>query len=149
MIINNQILKGFSHPEMGHVLVRKHENDPFAGACPFHKDCLEGIASGKAIEERINKKGNELSVSEPFWEIEGNYMAQALMTYTLTLRPDKIILGGGEMAQGHLLHSIRSQFEKLLNGYILTPQLTSYIVSPGLKDDAGIVGALLLAEKVK
>ncbi|WP_332694411.1 ROK family protein [Halalkalibacter lacteus] len=148
MIINDQILEGFSHLEMGHILVRKHENDPFVGACPFHKDCLEGMASGKAIEERFNKKGNELSESDSFWEIEANYMAQALMSYTLTLRPEKIILGGGVMAQDHLLHSIRSQFEKLLSGYVSTPDLTSYIVSPGLKGDAGIVGALLLAEKV-
>ncbi|WP_100407883.1 ROK family protein [Bacillus solitudinis] len=149
MIINDQILEGFSHPEMGHILVRKHESDLFVGACPFHKDCLEGMASGKAIEERFNKKGNELSESDSFWEIEANYMAQALMSYTLTLRPEIIILGGGVMAQDHLLHSIRSQFEKLLNRYVYTPQLTSYIVSPGLKGDAGIVGALLLAEKVK
>lgn len=149
MIINNQILEGFSHPEMGHILVRKHENDTFAGACPFHKDCLEGMASGKAIEERFSKKGNEVPENDTFWEIEANYIAQALMSYTLTIRPEKIILGGGVMAQEHLLNSIRSQFAKLLNRYVTTPKLESYIVSPGLKGDAGIIGALLLADKVK
>lgn len=149
VIVNDQILEGISHPEMGHLLIRKHENDSFQGSCPFHKDCLEGLASGKAIEERFIKKGNEITESDSFWSVEANYIAQALMSYTLTLRPEVIILGGGVMAQEHLLGLIRYQFEKLFNGYVNIPEIENYIVSPGLKSDAGIIGALLLAGKVK
>ncbi|WP_276540958.1 ROK family protein [Salipaludibacillus agaradhaerens] len=147
VIYGENILEGFSHPEMGHILVQPHAEDPFEGGCPFHKNCLEGLASGSAIEKRFGRKGDTIPQDDKFWKIEAYYMAQALMTYTLTLRPEKIILGGGVMMQDHLLASLREEFSRLLNGYVATPDLSEYIVTPALKGDAGIVGSLLLAEK--
>ncbi|WP_169837614.1 ROK family protein [Salipaludibacillus agaradhaerens] len=147
VIYGENILEGFSHPEMGHILVQPHAEDPFEGGCPFHKNCLEGLASGSAIEKRFGRKGNTIPQDDKFWKIEAYYMAQALMSYTLTLRPEKIILGGGVMMQDHLLASLREEFSRLLNGYVATPDLSEYIVTPALKGDAGIVGSLLLAEK--
>lgn len=146
-VVNGQPLEGYGHPEMGHILVRLHENDSYEGACPFHKNCLEGLASGPAIEKRYNKKAQYLTDNKEAWEIEAYYLAQALITYTLTLSPEKIILGGGVMKQEQLFPLIRTEFSKLLNDYVATPDLEEYIVSPQLQDDAGITGCLLLAQK--
>ena len=84
-VINGQLLKGYSHPEMGHILVRMYPNDIRKGVCPYHNDCLEGMASGLAIEERWGKKAYELKDNEEVWKMEAFYIAQAVMTYTLIL----------------------------------------------------------------
>lgn len=145
-VINGEPLEGYGHPEMGHILVRMHEKDAYEGACPFHKNCLEGLASGPAIEKRHNKKAQFLADNDEVWEMEAYYLAQALITYTLTLSPEKIIIGGGVMKQSQLFPLIRTEFAKLLNGYVATPDLEDYIVSPSLSDDAGITGCLILAQ---
>lgn len=144
-ILDEKIVEGFGHPEMGHILVRRHPADTFEGTCPYHDDCLEGLAAGPAIEQRLGKKGNMVAKDDPYWEQEAYYIAQALMTYTLILRPEKLILGGGVMKQQHLLPLIRQSFQALLNDYVTTPDLDSYIVTPGLVDHAGITGSILLA----
>lgn len=146
-VINGEPLEGYGHPEMGHILVRKHADDDYEGNCPYHSGCLEGLASGPAIEKRFSKKAQELSEDEKVWEMEAYYLAQALMSYTLTLSPEKIILGGGVMKQTQLFPMIRTEFSKLLNDYVQTPDLNDYIVPPSLKDDAGITGCLILAQK--
>lgn len=145
-VINGQPLEGFGHPEMGHILVRIHDDDSYEGACPYHKNCLEGLASGPAIEERYNKKAQYLTDNKEAWEIEAYYLAQALISYTLILSPEKIILGGGVMKQKQLFPLIRAEFSKLLNDYVDTPDLEEYIVPPQLQDNAGITGCLLLAQ---
>lgn len=144
-VVNGEPLEGFGHPEMGHLLVKRHPEDTFEGICPFHKDCLEGLASGPAIEKRYGKKAQDLSDDQKVWEIQAYYLAQALMNYTLIISPEKIILGGGVMKQKQLFPLVREQFQKLLNGYVATPALEEYITSPGLNDDAGITGSLILA----
>jgi len=146
-VVNGQLLEGFSHPEMGHLLVRPHQDDTYKGNCPYHHDCLEGLASGPAIEKRYQKKGIELGDDLHVWELEAYYLAQALITYTLTLRPEKIILGGGVMKQKHLFPLIRSKFEDMLARYVETPDITTYIVPPLLGDHAAITGCLLLAKE--
>lgn len=146
-VLNSEPLEGYGHPEMGHILIRKHAEDSFEGSCPYHRDCLEGLAAGPAIEKRYNKKAQELTENEEVWEMEAYYLAQALMSYTLTLSPEKIILGGGVMKQTQLFPLIRNAFSELLNNYVQTPDLKDYIVSPELKDDAGITGCLILAQK--
>ncbi|GKU84690.1 ROK family protein [Niallia sp. NCCP-28] len=149
--INGELLQGLTHPEMGHILVRRHPNDSYKGRCPYHADCLEGLAAGPAIEERWGKKAIELSDKEEVWDMEGFYIAQSLMQYILVLSPKKIILGGGVMNQTHVITFIYKYLQELLNGYLSFEEISSnikdYIVKPGLGDNAGITGALLLAEK--
>ncbi|WP_249308654.1 ROK family protein [Lederbergia citrea] len=150
-IVNNQILHGLSHPEMGHIVVRRHKNDLFEGACPFHQDCLEGLASGPSIEKRWSKEGFLLESNHEAWEIEGYYIAQALMTYILTLSPEKIILGGGVIKQRQLLPIIYHYLKKLNEGYISLPQMdeqiSEYIVTPELDGLSAIKGGFYLAKK--
>jgi fructokinase len=148
-IVNGHILDGFGHTEMGHILIRQHPEDHYKGKCPYHHNCLEGLAAGPSIEERYEKKGFELESEEKVWEIESYYLAQALVDFTLILRPEKIILGGGVMKQKQLFPLIRKAFDKLINNYVTTPDLDEYIVSPGLGDEAGIMGCLLLGADTK
>ncbi|MBO0467604.1 fructokinase ScrK [Enterococcus plantarum] len=146
-IQDGRFIEGFSHPEMGHMIVRRHSDDQFKGCCPFHDDCLEGMAAGPAIEKRAGKKGQELSEEEPIWDIEAYYIAQAAYNTTLILSPDVIIFGGGVMKQRHMLAKVHQEFEKLINGYVKTPPLKEYIVIPKLDDDPGTIGCLALAKK--
>lgn len=144
-VVDGKVLSGFGHPEMGHLLVSMHPDDDFEGVCPYHGNCLEGVAAGPAIEKRYGKKGYELAEDKKVWEIEAFYLAQALVNYTLILSPEKIILGGGVMKQTQLLSLIKEQFAQLMAGYVATPSLDEYIVTPELEDNAGIMGCLLMA----
>lgn len=144
-VINGELLEGYGHPEMGHIPVRLHPNETYKGTCPYHGDCLEGIAAGPAIEGRFGKKGHLLTDQEEVWEMEAYYLAQALMNYTLILSPERIVLGGGVMKQKQLYPLVRQKFAELINGYVRVPDLEQYIVAPGLEDNAGILGSLLLA----
>ncbi|HET7579905.1 MAG TPA: ROK family protein [Bacillales bacterium] len=143
-VVDGKLLEGYGHPETGHLLVRVHPDDSYPGCCPYHGNCLEGLASGPAIEDRYQKKGDALSGNDRVWEMEAYYLAQALVDYTLILRPEKIILGGGVMKQKQLYPLIREEFARLMNNYVNTPDLDQYIVDPGLGDNAGIIGCLLL-----
>ncbi|MEH7305266.1 ROK family protein [Neobacillus drentensis] len=146
-IVQGKLLQGLSHPEMGHILVRRHPNDEFRGKCPYHHDCLEGLAAGPAIEERWGAKGDQLVDRMEVWDLEGYYIAQALMQYVLILSPKKIILGGGVMNQKQVFTSIYKYLQEFLNEYVVLPELAGYIVSPGLGDHAGITGSLMLAHQ--
>jgi fructokinase len=146
-LVQGRLLQGLSHPEMGHILVRRHPEDRYHGKCPYHGDCLEGLAAGPAIEGRWGQKGIELVDRYEVWELEGYYIAQALMQYILILSPKKIILGGGVMNQKQVFPSIYQHLKEFLRDYISLPKLSEYIVSPGLGNDAGITGALLLAHQ--
>lgn len=145
-----KLLHGMLHPEAGHVLIRRKESDGYAGNCPYHRDCLEGLASGPAIEERWGEKAALLADRMEVWELEADYIAQALMGYILTLSPEMIILGGGVMRQEQLFPMIRRNVARLLNGYIQTKELADmdrYIVPASLAGDQGIMGALELARQ--
>jgi fructokinase len=146
-MVQGKLLQGLTHPEMGHILVRRHPRDKYQGKCPYHDDCLEGLAAGPAIEERWGKKGINLVGRPEVWELEGYYLAQALMQYILILSPKKVILGGGVMNQKGVFASINKYLKEFINGYVSIPELTDYIVSPGLGDRAGIIGSLLLANQ--
>lgn len=146
-VVQGKLLQGLTHPEMGHILVRRHSEDHYAGKCPYHKDCLEGLAAGPAIEERWGEKGIQLSNREEVWNLEAYYIAQALMQYILILSPKKIILGGGVMKQKQVFSYIHKHLLELVNGYVELPELSDYIVSPGLGDNAGITGSLMLAQE--
>jgi fructokinase len=146
-IVQGKLLQGLSHPEMGHILVRRHPADTYKGKCPYHHDCLEGLAAGPGIEERWGEKGVGLAERTEVWDLEGYYIAQALMQYILILSPKKIILGGGVMNQEQVFPFIYKHLTELVNEYVALPELSSYIVRPGLGDNAGITGSLLLAHQ--
>ena len=122
--------------------------DGFEGICPYHKNCLEGLASGPAIEERWGKRGEELSGCSEVWELESYYLGQAVVNLILTLSPKRIILGGGVMHQEQLFAMIRKEVKQQLNGYVRTALLEdmdNYIVPASLNDDQGIMGCIKLA----
>lgn len=144
-VINGNLLEGYGHPEMGHILLRKHEKDNYTGKCPYHKDCFEGLAAGPAIEERYGEKAFKLKTDDEAWRIEAYYIAQGIMNYVLILNPERIILGGGVMKQRQLFPLVREEFRNLIADYVKTPNLDEYIVPPMLEDNAGIIGCLLLA----
>jgi fructokinase len=150
VMVHGQVAHGLVHPEIGHLRV-PHDltTDPFPGCCPFHKDCLEGLASGPAIEKRWGVKGSALPIGHRAWELEARYLAVALANLTLTLSPQRILLGGGVMQQPHLFKMIREEFLLVLNGYVRHPDLLDhldeYIQPPKLGGNAGIAGALFLA----
>ena len=149
---SGQLIHGLLHPEMGHILIPHDRSaDPFLGICPFHQDCLEGLASGFAMEQRWGQKSSELPADHPAWALEADYLATGLANFTLMLSPERIILGGGVMEQTHLLERVRLQVQAKLNAYLAVPKITSkiedYIVSPGLGNKSGIMGAFALAQK--
>ena len=149
-VVNGTMLQGLTHPEMGHIFLKKHPDDKFQGRCPFHKDCLEGMAAGPAIEDRWGKKGQEMANDDRVWEMEAYYLAQALMNYILILSPQKIIMGGGVMKQQQLFPLIRKYVQEFLNNYVykreILEKIDEYIVYPGLGDEAGFTGSIALGK---
>jgi len=143
-IVAGDVVHGMSHPEMGHIRI-PHDTaaDPFPGSCPYHRDCLEGLASGPSIEARWGIRAEELPVDHPAWALEARYLALAVVNFVCTLSSARVILGGGVMKQANLFPRIRSEAERLTNGYITLPE----IVPPELGDRAGVCGALVLAER--
>ena len=148
--IEGKLLHGMLHPEAGHVRITRRETDTYGGKCPYHKNCLEGLAAGPAIEGRYGKKAVDLAEEEDVWDLEADYIAQALTGYILTLSPEIIILGGGVMHQMQLFPLIRKKVTEYLGGYVNTEELSDmehYIVPASLHDDQGIMGCLELGRK--
>lgn len=148
-IIAGSLMHGLLHPEMGHIRIpHDWQTDPFAGACPYHGDCLEGLASGPAIAARWGVPADSLPPEHPAWELEAHYLALGLNNFILTLSPERVILGGGVMAQRQLFPKIRNEVQRLLADYIQHPsilhRIDAYIVPPGLGKRAGVMGALAL-----
>jgi fructokinase len=151
-VVNGRLIHGLVHPEMGHIRVpHDRQADPYPGGCPFHGDCLEGLASGPAVEERWGNAAHLLSPDHPAWELEAHYLALGLATWVCTLSPQRIILGGGIMQQAHLFPMVRQKLSRFLNGYIrsssVLDEMDEYVVPPGLGTRAGVLGAMVLAEQ--
>ena len=149
-MVEANLLHGLMHPEMGHLRIpHDWERDPFNGVCPFHGDCLEGLASGPAIEERWGQRGERLPDDHPAWPLEAHYLALGLVSIICILSPQRIILGGGVMKRSFLFPMIRSEVQRLLNGYIQVPAITEEIettvVPSQLGGRAGVLGAIALA----
>jgi fructokinase len=151
VLTEGKLVHGLLHPEMGHILVKRHPEDTFAGRCPYHSDCLEGMAAGPAIEQRWGKKGYELEADKQVWEFEAYYLAQAVTSLIYIVSPEKVILGGGVMKQQQLFPLIRANVAQMLNGYVQKAEVAEgiehYIVPPGLGDNAGLSGAIVLAKQ--
>jgi fructokinase len=146
-IVDGKILEGIGHPEMGHLLVRPHEHDHYKGFCPYHGNCLEGMAAGPSIDGRLGKAGKDIDPTDEVWDFVAYYIGQALEAYTVILRPERIVLGGGVMKVPGMLEKIKTQFTTLLADYVPVPAVDDYLVTPGLGDDAGITGAIILANQ--
>ena len=151
VVVGGEPVHGLSHPELGHMRIpHDRARDPFDGICPYHGDCLEGLASGEAIRQRWGRAGQELSGSAA-WELEAEYLALALVNVICVLSPQRIIIGGGVAKQPGLLPLARRRVRELLAGYLRAPELTEpdaierYIVPPGLGDSSGVIGAIELA----
>jgi fructokinase len=150
-VYNGQPMHGLNHPEMGHLRIPRHPADDFPGTCPFHGDCLEGMAAGPAIEARWGRRGEDLGPrAGAAVELEAWYLGTALADLCLTLSPERIILGGGVMKLPSLLEAVRGQFLDRLGGYLTIRRVLdaeSFVVAPGLRDRAGVLGAIVLAER--
>ncbi|HET7809370.1 MAG TPA: ROK family protein [Steroidobacteraceae bacterium] len=149
-IVRGRSIFGMTHTETGHIRVARKPGDTFAGVCPFHGDCIEGLASGPAIAARAGKAASYLTADDPAWDFVAHDLGQLMHTMVLSTGPARIFLGGGVMeGQRHLFERIRRELDRSLNHYVATPQLArglaDYIVPPGLGAMAGPLGALALA----
>ena len=146
--LNGALLHGLVHPEGGHMLIAKDSKDTYEGCCPFHKNCVESLASGTAIEGRWGKKAALLAGQDYVWQLEAYYIAQAIVNYIMVYSPQKIILWGGVMHQERLFALVRENVKVLLNGYIahemVKESIAEYIVPPALGENPGIMGAIKL-----
>lgn len=152
-LINGRLMHGLVHPEMGHIRIpHDPEADPYAGHCPFHGDCFEGLASGPAMADRWGQPAESLPADHPAWQLEAHYLALALVNFICTLSPERMILGGGVMEHRGLLPMVRHGVQRLLNEYVQSPAVLSeidqFIVAPGLGNRSGVLGALALAEQI-
>lgn len=151
IVTGGRLLSGTAHPEVGHMrMSRDPVRDPFPGCCPFHGDCLEGLACGPALEQRWQRPGAELPPSHPAWELQADYLAQMCANLTYCYMPERIILGGGVMQNGFLLPMIRERVQQLLNGYgppAALASVDSFLLLPALGGESGRMGALLLAQQ--
>ena len=151
-LVNGRLMHGLVHPEMGHVRIPHDVGlDPFAGVCPFHGDCLEGLASGPAINARWLQPAEQLPDDHPGWVLEARYLALALVDFICTLSPERIVIGGGVMSRTLLYPLVRTHVLALLNNYVRAPQILEamddYVVAPWLGGHAGVLGALALAQQ--
>lgn len=149
VIVNGRPVHGLVHPELGHVRVRRAPGDDFAGVCPFHGDCLEGLASGPAIAARAGMNGADVGDDHVLWEQVTGELAEAMAALMLTLSPQRILIGGGVFQHRQaLLAKVHARTAALLNGYVAgvgARELADIIMAPGLGEMAGPLGAVALA----
>ena len=141
-IVGGRPLHGLVHPEMGHVPIPREPSDVFAGACPYHVGCLEGLASGVALERRWGARPETLGAEHEAWRMQARYLALGLVAITAVLSPPRVALGGGVMRAPRLLDLVREQLGTVLAGYVRAPEL----VTPALGERVGPLGAVALAQ---
>jgi fructokinase len=147
-VLDGTILHGLSHPEFGHLRVpHDRDADPFAGSCPYHGDCLEGLASGTAMAARWGVPATELEDAGA-WELEARYLALGLLAVVAVLSPERIVVGGGVAQRPGLLAQVGEQLAALLNGYLGFAVDDGYVTAPALGSRAGVLGAIALAESL-
>lgn len=152
LVIDGKPVHGLGHPEVGHMLVRRHPaHDGFDGICRFHGDCLEGLASGPAIEAAAGMPASSVPAGHPLWIAQAWYLAQLCSNLLLTVAPHRIVLGGGVMHQDHLFDAVRRMTIDLLGGYLTSvseANIHEVIGPPRCGAPSGLVGALLLGGRV-
>lgn len=151
ILVDGRPVHGLVHPEPGHLRVpHDRERDPFAGSCPRHGDCWEGLASGPAIAARWDTDPRKLDDDHPAWQLEVEYVAHGILAIVLVASPQRVVVGGGVMERPGLLAAVRARLVELNAGYLETPMLGDeidrYVVAPALGDRAGVLGAIALAQ---
>ncbi|HLZ10078.1 MAG TPA: ROK family protein [Chloroflexota bacterium] len=151
VFVNGATVHGLQHPELGHLPMPPIDGDEFPGICEYHGRCLEGVASGPAIAARAGRPVVDIPDEDPIWDVTARYLGYGLMTVVVTVSPRRIILGGGVMRQAHLLPKVRRALQVVLNDYVHVPELLDriddYVVPSALGQEAGLYGALVLAER--
>lgn len=150
-IVNDRLLHGLTHPEGGHMFIPRNSQDDFLEGCPYHQNCLEGLASGPSIKARWKvKSALELPPDHAAWDLEAEYLGYGISNYIMTFLPERIVLGGGVMRQRQLFKKVRQKVVEQLNTYVSEPEIIEnidkYIVPPKLGENAGLCGAIILAE---
>ncbi len=152
LVIDGRSWHGLVHPEVGHLRIpHDQERDPFAGSCPVHGDCWEGLASGTALAQRWAADPQELGDDHPAWALEAEYVALGILSIVSVISPHRLIVGGGVAERPRLLGMIGERLSELNGGYLDTPllgaEIDSYLVAPELGDDAGVLGAIAMAQQ--
>ncbi len=149
VLVHGRPVTGLLHPEVGHMRVPRALNDSYAGGCPYHEDCIEGLAAGPSIVGRWGAQLNELPPEHPAYDTEAHYIAHLVVNTILSLSPQRIVLGGGVMSNAPLFPLIRNKVRELLNGYIavdeIEKQIDQFVVPPRLGANAGVLGAIAMA----
>lgn len=145
ILSGGRLVHGALHPEFGHLKVPKFPGDGFAGGCPFHGDCLEGLASGPAIAARWGMEASALPSEHKAWEAQAWYLAHGVLALAAIMAPLQVVIGGGVSQVEGLHERVRTEFKRLSAGYFPNSGGSDYIVPPALGQKAGIYGALLLA----
>jgi fructokinase len=150
LIVGGKPLGGWHHPELGHIRIARAEFDAWPGNCRFHGACVEGLASGPAIEARAGMRAAELPLTSPVWDTVAHALAQLAHNLVLAVAPQRIVIGGGVATnQLHLFPRTREKLRCSVNGYVDleegTGGLDKFIVPPALGALAGPLGALAVA----
>lgn len=148
-VINGHLVGALGHPEMGHLIMKRHPDDlNFKGICPYHGDCLEGLACGPTFEARTGRKGQEVPLTDHVWDIMAYYVAQAAIDVTVIFRPNRLIFGGGVVSE-EFLKKVRQQFNTLFNGYLDVGDIDDYITMPlAAHNGSATIGNFALAQSL-
>jgi fructokinase len=149
IVVDGEAVMGVGHAEAGHMLVRRFPGDDWAGACPFHGDCVEGLAAGSAVEKRLGIKGGDVADDDPVWQTVAYAIAGLCHNLVMGSAPERILIGGGlPTKRPHLLPMVRHMLVESLAGYGVAPLIAAdidrYVVAPGLGDQAGPLGSIAL-----
>ena len=153
VIVNGSPLHGLVHAEAGHLaLPHNWQRDPFPGVCPYHGDCLEGLASGLSMSKRWGQSPESLPDSHPGWDLESDYIALALVNLIYAYSPRRIVLGGGVSQHPGLFQAVHCKVKQFMNGYVQSPMLLDriddYILPPALGNRSGGLGAMAMASRL-
>ena len=150
LIVAGQPTRGFGHCELGHIRVPRAAGDDWPGSCPYHKDCVEGLASGSALRGRFGDGLDDLAPDHPVWESVAWTLAQLCQAIVCAAAPHRIAVGGGVVErQSHLLAKTEAALIDSLGGFVRLPADAPYIRAPELGRDVGPLGAIALAMQAR
>lgn len=144
VVVNGSLIHGERHPEAGHVVVSRIGGDSYEGNCPYHGDCLEGMAAGPALEARFGPPDTWAGRAGVV-EIATGYVAQGMRSLVYTVAPERIVVGGGVSSLPYFHDRLRAELGRILAGYPREPDLDLLVSRPGLGPLSGLAGALVMA----